>query len=363
MPDFFPIRTADGSISLYNTVVNDVYHSDVGSYTEAVEKYVKPSGILDFVQNNNTVSILDVCFGLGYNSLASISEILKINPSCTINVTALELDMEVLAFIPFIDYLYANTTVSNFYKTAILKGLNIDKSDVTFTKDSLPSYSEIDFNNACFSGHLKFTTGVSECTDNKSASLHNIYYQSISDRNITDYFSFNYSENNLNLEVHVSDARKAVKSLNRSFDFIFLDPFTPSKLPTLWSYEFFKELHRLLNNEGNLTTYSSNSAARGAMLQAGFHIGRTEPVGKKMSGTIAYKNINSYITPLTDREAGLVKTKAGIPYYDVNLNGTPDEINFTRSQLQLTSDRMPSGRYLKSYRKQKFDYIGKSQKM
>ena len=89
----------------------------------------------------------------------------------------------------------------------------------------------------------------------------------------------------MTINFFIDDARKAIKLVNTQHDFIFHDPFTPSKAPILWTVDFFRELRRLLDENGNLTTYSSAAPVRAGLIKAGFFIGRTEPVGKKTSGT------------------------------------------------------------------------------
>jgi len=62
------VITRDNSITLFNEEYQEHYHSHtVGAIEEAFVKFAKPCKIRDGIK------ILDVCFGLGYNSLAAIS--------------------------------------------------------------------------------------------------------------------------------------------------------------------------------------------------------------------------------------------------------------------------------------------------
>ncbi|RME77446.1 hypothetical protein D6774_04440 [Candidatus Woesearchaeota archaeon] len=63
-------ETADGSLTYINEEVGEYYHSKTGAREEAFEKYAKPTMIDRF----NKVKILDVCFGLGYNSAAALDQ-------------------------------------------------------------------------------------------------------------------------------------------------------------------------------------------------------------------------------------------------------------------------------------------------
>jgi len=76
--------TEDGTLTLYSEKYQEHFHSLTGAYTEALEKFVKPSGILESTEKKR---ILDVCFGLGYNSLTTLEQY---NQSEPINIIALE---------------------------------------------------------------------------------------------------------------------------------------------------------------------------------------------------------------------------------------------------------------------------------
>ena len=60
------IITKDGSVTFHNEYFDETYHSTTGAIEEAFEKFAKPAGIKPGFR------ILDICFGLGYNSLAAL---------------------------------------------------------------------------------------------------------------------------------------------------------------------------------------------------------------------------------------------------------------------------------------------------
>lgn len=86
------IETSDGSISFFNQEYQEAYHSKHGAYTEALEKHVQACKVPEISKNTQKLNILDVCFGLGYNSLVCLKEAQKINPNIVINIDALEND-------------------------------------------------------------------------------------------------------------------------------------------------------------------------------------------------------------------------------------------------------------------------------
>ena len=71
MRDYEPYFTQDGSIGLYSYSDKDVFHSKFGALTEAWEKFVIPSGLSDIDKNN--IRVLDICYGIGYNTKALMS--------------------------------------------------------------------------------------------------------------------------------------------------------------------------------------------------------------------------------------------------------------------------------------------------
>lgn len=190
----------------------------------------------------------------------------------------------------------------------------------------------------------------------KNASLHNIYYQNLSKRaclntasnsdKIYQYVSKRL-KGNLTLNFHTEDARVSVRNLNRMYDIIFLDAFTPTKLPTLWTVEFFKELYSKIKPEGILLTYSNSARARAAMLEAGFCIGNIITTDNHLVGTIASKSKNQIKHKLSERENGLLGTKAGIPYRDSTLTSSAAEILEALDKEVKTSTRTSSSQYLK----------------
>ena len=89
------IITADKTESYFNEAVGESYHSHKGAVEEAWQKYVLPCKIKELAQKGS-LKILDVCFGLGYNSAAAIDAALQENPFCLIEVVGLENDVAIL---------------------------------------------------------------------------------------------------------------------------------------------------------------------------------------------------------------------------------------------------------------------------
>src|SRR3989344_143065 len=89
--------TADKSETFLNEQVGECYHSIKGAVEEVQVKYIIPCKIREIAKKNGKLCILDVCFGMGYNSSKAISEALAENPDCEIEVVGLEYDPEIIS--------------------------------------------------------------------------------------------------------------------------------------------------------------------------------------------------------------------------------------------------------------------------
>ncbi len=176
--------------------------------------------------------------------------------------------------------------------------------------------------------------------------LHNIYYRYIS--KCYKKGLKKYKLQDFTFEPKIGDAREVIKNDNNLYDLIFLDAFTPSKCPCLWSYEFFKLLFEHLQADGMILTYSTSASIRSAMIEAGFSIGYIyNERENKYTGTIAVKNNQLIKYPLSEFDLGLLKTTAGIFYRDENLICQNEAIIETRKNEVKNSSRISSSKYKK----------------
>ncbi len=92
MTEWIPKLTSDGSFTFFSERFGEAFHSyKDGARQEAFEKFVVATDLRDRALGDRVV-ILDVCYGLGYNSGAAIEAVLGVNPDCQINLYGLELD-------------------------------------------------------------------------------------------------------------------------------------------------------------------------------------------------------------------------------------------------------------------------------
>lgn len=410
MYDFHPYFTNDGSVGLYNTSYNDIYHSATGALTEAMEKFIFPVDF-DLLLKKDKINVLDICYGIGYNTKSFLNflyekffrksyfmcnyyetiytnniwhggkgnvSIYGDNIFNKISIDTVDND-EILFFIsPFlktgvktfsnndIDFDYPN--IDKFLQdkgTNIVPKINelinfliLDKiaqflpkfTDNTVFNDILSDKTY----NKFLEGKIKGLYQNLYKSDDKSTfgsakwlNLHNIYYKYLSKHYKNDLKAYKLQD--INFRPHVADAREFIKNTKKSYDLIFLDAFTPSKCPCLWSLEFFKELFNHLNEDGMLLTYSMAAPVRNAMTLAGFCVGNNfNPRTGKNIGTIAVKNPALLKYPLSEFDFGLLKTKSGIVYRDENLMSQNEAIIEARNLEVKNSNLISSSQYKKS---------------
>ncbi|MHC4883703.1 MAG: tRNA modification radical SAM protein MnmL/YtqA [Planctomycetota bacterium] len=89
------VVTGDESITFWSPEFKEHYHSPAGAYSEAREKFVIPSGIETRLADGMDVRLLDVCFGLGYNSLVACESAIRVGRG-RLHIIALEMDRRVV---------------------------------------------------------------------------------------------------------------------------------------------------------------------------------------------------------------------------------------------------------------------------
>ena len=451
MRDYEPYYTEDGSIGLYSYADKDVYHSKFGALTEAWEKFILPSGIDK--NSNREIKVLDVCYGIGYNTKALISffinknkiykknflqklfikknnnETICTNKKCVkkdkillshidaieydnnlpeLSIDCLDINEELIKLSPlfktlktpeeifenivprifdcFDSYYKLRDTFSNFlsyfmpknrkeindlldikfrnmhiekeYKVnefvnyIILNSLS-DKFGKDYLDENIKEVLRENKNRRFFDKSLiKYAKFNQKWGYNKSSKdvlstfLHNIYYDHLSKRNKN--MDFKTIESLIKLNFLINDARKSIFTLNKQYNYIFLDAFTYTKAPQLWSTEFVAELYKRLAPDGVLMTYSNSVQVRNTLLENNFYVGKIyNKKNNKFIGTIASKDKNKIKYPLNNYELGLCATKAGIPYHDPNLAFSSKEILELREYEYKHSNLMSSSKYIK----------------
>jgi tRNA U34 5-methylaminomethyl-2-thiouridine-forming methyltransferase MnmC len=296
------VSTEDGSITCRNPETGELYHNRAGAYTEALRNYVEPCHLKSVIRTKRTLNVLDVCFGLGYNTFVLVLELQKAlerigaDHEFRLRVTAIDRDREIVKVL---------MKVLDDRRLVRLSAL---------AKELEPS-----------------ALGLADGRDLVEISC------LIGKR----------SPVALELIIQFAELRGVVPRLvreGRAFDFIFHDGFSPRRMPELWTHDLFMQYAQLIGDGGVILTYSSAAAVRGALRECGLTIMRTACVGGKAGGTAAAHTRaladNPFLLPLTDSEEERLNSRSATPYRDPVLSGMREEIA-TRRQIELSASRLP----------------------
>lgn len=289
--NFTPRLTQDGSFTFFSEEFNEAFHSNYGAKQESYLKFVVPTQV-QTVAKNGIVKILDVCYGLGYNTAAALEVIWQENPTCIVEIIGLEIN-------PQVPKAAISQDIFNHWEDEYRKIL---------TKLAFKQYYQ--------TNRLKAKLLIGDGR------------KLIQDVDKSGFLA----------------------------DAIFLDPFSPPHCPQLWTVEFIQKVTRCLHRDGLLATYSCAAAVRTAFLAAGLIVGSTTPVGRRTPGTIAgypHKKkdiIGNY--SLSPAEKEHLQTRAAIPYRDPSLNDTAELILSRRREEQKTSALEPTSKWRKRWLRQ-----------
>ena len=94
MSELIELLTKDGSFSLRSVLFQENFHSLLGALEETKKKFTAPSDLGRF--KGKSLNVLDICFGLGYNSASLLNELIK--QKSYLNCYALEIDKKPLEY-------------------------------------------------------------------------------------------------------------------------------------------------------------------------------------------------------------------------------------------------------------------------
>tara|TARA_A100001035_G_C27761820_1_gene491607 strand:- start:173 stop:1063 length:891 start_codon:yes stop_codon:yes gene_type:complete len=275
------VLTKDGTISLRSLLFEENFHSLEGALKETEIKFINPSDLKRF--QDKSLNVLDICFGLGYNSASLFNNLIRQNSF--LNWYALEIDKKPL------EYSLGNKLFQKLWDPKVLKILKSLSQNCAY-KDNF-------FKCNILWGDARETINI--IPTNIKFDL--IYLDGFSPQKCPQIWSIEFLEkvtqrlnNNGYLITYSSSA--AVRKTLRNFGlYIFnIKPIYISK--NLWS-----------------------------------------------NGTIAIKTIdgnflkrNLFFKKLSLMEEEHLLTKASIPYRDPTLNSNSDDIIQKRIQEQLFSN-------------------------
>jgi tRNA U34 5-methylaminomethyl-2-thiouridine-forming methyltransferase MnmC len=109
---------------------------------------------------------------------------------------------------------------------------------------------------------------------------------------IKGYFEGNnvYEKDGVKLIMVFGDARKTILTVPEQADYVFFAPFSPAKVPELWTAQFFKDIYAKMKPSAKLATYSYAKFVRNNLKEAGFQVFNGPILGRRSPSTIAIKN-------------------------------------------------------------------------
>ncbi len=269
------VLTDDGSYSINSKEINhkiETLHTSTGAISEAFEKFIKPMKF-DYTKD---ITILDICAGLGYNTSAAIDDFLKHSEDSNLKIDMVEISAATLAcglLVP--SPIKAHDITRKAIENELIKQ---DYATLELETAEIPS--------------------------------------------------------NIDINVYIEDARKTVQRLDdKSYDAIFLDPFSQNMAPELFSLEFFKQFRRIIKDTGIVATYTSAAPVRAGFIEADFYIGLGPIFGRKQGGTLASPSQEMLDTALPKNdEIRIALSDVGIPFRDPGLDNSSEYILDKRTE-------------------------------
>ena len=95
MKPFVTVESGDGSNTAYSNLFQEHYHSTKdGALSETLHKHIIPA--FEFTQEKEQIVILDICFGLGYNTLMTLLFRDRNFPEKKVKIFSPEFDKELI---------------------------------------------------------------------------------------------------------------------------------------------------------------------------------------------------------------------------------------------------------------------------
>jgi tRNA U34 5-methylaminomethyl-2-thiouridine-forming methyltransferase MnmC len=280
-----PQSTEDGSFTFFSEEFGETFHSREGAKAEAFLKFAEATDLAQKASQGH-LRLLDVCYGLGYNTAAALEVIGSVNPHCQMEIYGLEQDETVP-------------------RAAIAPSLLASWSPPVQT-----ILRAIALEHCCIQPNL-------------AASL------LIGDARQT-------------IQTLCESGFQA--------DAIFFDPFSPRRCPQLWTVEFFQNVAQCLAPAGKLATYSRSASVRSAMQAAGLYVGTIPMVERSVAHEWSQGTVGGFdphtLHPLSQMEQEHLQTRAAVPYRDPTLSDTTAMIlaRHQAEQAQSTQESTSSWR-------------------
>ena len=120
------ISTEDGSNTLYSQKYNQYFHDiKTGALKESLDKHIIPA--LNYHKNKTSLNILDICFGIGYNTFTTIYYIKKTNLNINLNIFSPEFDLDLIKSLKNFSFPKEFDNIKHIIKSIALNQKYIDE--------------------------------------------------------------------------------------------------------------------------------------------------------------------------------------------------------------------------------------------
>lgn len=110
------VKTKDGTNTLYSDKYNQHYHSiSDGALNESIQKHVFPA--FKYIKKQDEYNILDICYGLGFNTLSTLYYINSNEIKAKVNIVSVELDVKLVKDLKNFIYPQEFTPYKNIIKS------------------------------------------------------------------------------------------------------------------------------------------------------------------------------------------------------------------------------------------------------
>ena len=292
MDDLKEFITNDGTLSFRSLAYKENFHSSIGALKETRNKFIKPSKLERF--KNQSIKVLDICFGLGYNSAFLFNELLQQNTK--LDWFALEIDKRPLKF----------SISSNLFKNLWAQKV-IEIFESLLNKDN---YMDEKFYCEIFWGDAR--KKIHQIPKNIKFDL--IFLDGFSPQKCPEIWTEEFLS-------------KITKFLNQGG---YLITYSSSAAVRKTLIDLGLKIYNIKPKIETSVNWSNGTIA---ILNPSFN---------------EYK-INSFLKELSIMELEHINTKASIPYRDPNFDYTSEEILKIRKNEQLCSNLIPTELWRKKW--------------
>jgi tRNA U34 5-methylaminomethyl-2-thiouridine-forming methyltransferase MnmC len=212
--DKHTVTTHDGSTTLYSAEFDECYHSTRdGALHESLTKHVVPA--LTLQQDKKRLTILDICYGLGYNTLATLYYLDKHYPNKQVHILSPEFDEELVHSLRDFGYPSRFDSLRPIIESISKQGY----------------YADTRWRIEVFFGDAR------------------------------DFLR----------RIQTSDSTRT------PIDIVYQDAFSPAKNPLLWTREWFADVRSVCADDAVLTTYSVAASTRMGLYENSFELYEYRP--------------------------------------------------------------------------------------